>query len=42
MTYDPCSICHLPFTEDEWEVRHWAEDGSDVHEGCCVQCREVA
>ncbi len=31
-----CEVCDFPFTDEEWEHRHTADDGSDVHERCCL------
>lgn len=40
-TYGPigeCSVCDEEFTEEEWDIRHTAPDGSDVHDTCCRWC----
>ena len=33
-----CAVCDRPFTELEWDVRHSAADGADVHADCCTLC----
>jgi hypothetical protein len=35
-----CWICEGPFTEEEWEDRHWLEDEpeAEVHARCCPVC----
>ena len=39
MTTDSvCAICSLTFIPDEWEDRHSASDGEDVHAHCCDIC----
>lgn len=30
-----CPVCEKPFTADEWNARHSAADGADVHADCC-------
>ena len=31
-----CAVCDGPFTDDEWEDRHWTgPDLNDVHPACC-------
>ena len=37
--HDRCSECGSPFTDEEWDYRHSADDGSDVHEECCEVCK---
>ena len=35
-----CEVCGEPFTGTEWDERHTAPDGEDIHERCCY-CREA-
>jgi hypothetical protein len=30
-----CVICRESFSIDEWDSRHSADDGEDIHEACC-------
>lgn len=30
-----CAMCGKGFTPEEWEERHTAADGEDLHEQCC-------
>jgi hypothetical protein len=34
-----CQQCGNPFTPEEWEDRHTDENGEDIHERCCAECR---
>lgn len=33
-----CSVCGEQFSEEDWDIRHSADDGSDIHEHCCEEC----
>lgn len=33
-----CTVCGCGFTPEEWDLRHSADDGADIHEACCAQC----
>ena len=35
---NPCAVCGMSFTEDEWEERHSTAEGDDCHEHCCLEC----
>ena len=32
-----CNLCRLPFTDEEWDIRHSDEEGEDIHERCCEE-----
>jgi hypothetical protein len=35
MTEEVCAICLQPFSPADWDDRHTASDGEDVHSWCC-------
>lgn len=37
-----CHECRDPFTIVEWDNRHSATGGEDVHEACCLVCEPEA
>lgn len=30
-----CDACGEQFTEEEWDARHTASNGNDIHADCC-------
>ena len=40
--YTECAVCGEPFTEHEWNNRHWlkSDPGGEYHERCCTGCDE--
>jgi DNA-directed RNA polymerase subunit RPC12/RpoP len=35
-----CDVCGKPFAAEEWEERHWGDEGEEYHEACCPICAE--
>jgi len=34
-----CTACDLPFSNEEWDQRHWGDELNDeFHEACCPKC----
>lgn len=34
-----CAVCGQGFTPQQWDNRHTAADGEDIHERCCESCK---